>query len=630
MMQPRFRQDLVAEPIEDGGNRFIDVADPDNGHVFRFYEVEYSLACAMDGERDVAGIVRWAQEELGLATNTKEVSVVIATLGDLGFIEVGAVGAVGARAAAAAVEAKPIEVKPAAPPPAARPTPAVAKPVDLGAGVVVPKSKAPAKPVAEVELGAAGSTIQAKEDLPKSADLELGSPGSAAPAMREQTTVDDIPLGVAGRTSEPVIERHTESDVDSDVSLDLADHLAVKPADVKEAVRASQVMRSVDVPPELESALDSAAEETREPPRSEPVRHAPQPEPVRHAPQAEPVRHAQPAPVRAPQPMPQPIAAGTEPKRPVAPAPQRAISPVLVFLLVVVVLGAAAFVTYKFVLQKSERTEQSSAKPAPPAPAPAPAPAPKPPAPAMETQKLVTEQPPVDEVKAAMAAPIETLAADGAQVKQGEAVAKLAGYKPIETEMLALAHDIDSRVAVELANAEKERDAAQAAGNKAGVTAAEAKIADRKRSIDDKRGKLAAQKAELEKYIIAAPDDGTVQLVAKAGARVGVGDVVAKIARPAVLVATFKTPQVGDRAGIVGSRAWIVVKSTGAKVSCKIVSSDIKVACPHDTASESAEAVFAGLDKTAPKSPATAEIEMTDEPSGSAAHPAPAPAAPAH
>ena len=55
--RPRFRQDLVAEAIEDGGNKFIDVADPDSGNMFRFFEVEYSLACAMDGQRDVAGIV---------------------------------------------------------------------------------------------------------------------------------------------------------------------------------------------------------------------------------------------------------------------------------------------------------------------------------------------------------------------------------------------------------------------------------------------------------------------------------------------------------------------------------------------------------------------------------------------
>ena len=33
--KPRFRQDLVAEPIEDGQARFIDVADPDTGHPHR-------------------------------------------------------------------------------------------------------------------------------------------------------------------------------------------------------------------------------------------------------------------------------------------------------------------------------------------------------------------------------------------------------------------------------------------------------------------------------------------------------------------------------------------------------------------------------------------------------------------
>jgi len=82
--RPRFRTDLVAEMIEAEGQRFIDVIDPDTGDAFRFYEVEYSLACAMDGERDVAGLARWAQEELGITPSPTELSSVIATLGDLG------------------------------------------------------------------------------------------------------------------------------------------------------------------------------------------------------------------------------------------------------------------------------------------------------------------------------------------------------------------------------------------------------------------------------------------------------------------------------------------------------------------------------------------------------------------
>src|SRR6185503_15788570 len=94
--KPRFRQDLVAEPVEDGASRFVDVADPDTGHVFRFYEVEYSLACAMDGSRDATAVVQWAKEELGLATSPKEVQLVMSTLRDLGYLEGGAAAAAAA------------------------------------------------------------------------------------------------------------------------------------------------------------------------------------------------------------------------------------------------------------------------------------------------------------------------------------------------------------------------------------------------------------------------------------------------------------------------------------------------------------------------------------------------------
>ena len=87
--RPRFRQDLIAETVEHHGARFIDVMAPEGNDVFRFYEVEYSLACGMDGERDVAGIVKWAQDELGLTPSLQEVRTVIAALGELGFIEPG-------------------------------------------------------------------------------------------------------------------------------------------------------------------------------------------------------------------------------------------------------------------------------------------------------------------------------------------------------------------------------------------------------------------------------------------------------------------------------------------------------------------------------------------------------------
>ena len=129
--------------------------DPDTGTLFRFYEVEYSLACAMDGERDVNGIVQWAKEELGLTSSPKEVQTVISTLRDLGYLERGAAAAAAAMPAPAAKEAPKPAVQPAGvKPPAGKP--AVNKwdqPTAMGdpdeylePGVVVPKACALARP----------------------------------------------------------------------------------------------------------------------------------------------------------------------------------------------------------------------------------------------------------------------------------------------------------------------------------------------------------------------------------------------------------------------------------------------------------------------------------------------------
>ena len=89
MELPHFRTDLVSETVDDGGRMFIDVTDPDSGDTFRFYDVEYAIACAMNGERDVNGLARWAQEELGLAPSAEELQGVISTLGDLGYLQSG-------------------------------------------------------------------------------------------------------------------------------------------------------------------------------------------------------------------------------------------------------------------------------------------------------------------------------------------------------------------------------------------------------------------------------------------------------------------------------------------------------------------------------------------------------------
>ncbi len=652
--KPRFRQDLVAEPVEDGATRFIDVADPDTGNLFRFYEVEYSLACAMDGERDVAGIVQWAKEELGLQASAKEVQIVISTLRDLGYLESGAAAAAAAKPATAA----PVEApRPAAVPAGVKPAqkPAVNKwdqPTAMGdpdeylePGVVVAKGTGARAPAADdVELGSAGAHAPKVEtDLPKAADLELGAPGATpAPASRPPVPkTSDIPLGHAGK---------------SDVSIDLADHMAVGAEDVKEAVRASQVMKAVDVPKELLESVEPTVTTSPEPKKAEPAVEAKKPlskaeqraadkaeriekqraeaakaeakaeakpEPKvekKPEPKAEPKVEKKPEPraeAKAKPAVEAPKKAPPEEKRPVVPpAPSGGTSPVLIALLVIAVLAAAGFFAWKFLLKKETKTDTSATtQPVPPT---QPEPPPPPP---VESQKLATEQQDPVDLKATVAGTLETVATADTQVKTGDTIAQLAGHKPLEAEIAAMQKDIDSRVKPELDKAEKDRDAAQTAGNKAALTAAEARIADRKKSLEDKQAKIATKQADLAKLQIKSPGDGKLTSVAKASSKVAAGDTVAKLVRAPVLTATFKTAS-----GVTPQQRILVSpKGSEQKLSCTVVTADasgVKIACPADASTEGTEVTFVGPDPNAPAAQGSGEIEMNDD--GSAGSTAPA------
>jgi len=84
--RPRFRTDLVAHPVTEAGQRFVDVTDPDSGSTFRFYEVEYAVACAMNGQRDYDGLAKWSHTELGLEPSRNELETVVSTLDELGYL----------------------------------------------------------------------------------------------------------------------------------------------------------------------------------------------------------------------------------------------------------------------------------------------------------------------------------------------------------------------------------------------------------------------------------------------------------------------------------------------------------------------------------------------------------------
>jgi hypothetical protein len=593
--RPRFRQDLVAEPIDDDGKKFIDVMDPDSGNVFRFYEVEYSLACGMDGDRDVAGIVRWAHDELGMQPSPNEVRAVISTLVDLGYLDTG-------ERAREATKPEP----------------------ELEPGIVVPP-RAVEPPTHDVELGRAGSAVAAKEPEPVRAPaFELGAPGSSqAKRPTPPIPTEDIALGAPGRDA-----------VKPAVSTDLAADLPIRPDDVKEAVRASQVMRAVDVPKDLLDAIDEPkpvavakadarpAEVRRpEPPAAQVEAKKPEPkkqpepkQPEVKQPEARRPEVKQPEAKRPEVATAKPAAAlETKPRPPVEartapPAPTTSTNPILIVLLVVVVLAAVAFVAWKYVFAKSDDTVQSEKA----APAMAP-PAPKAPEPPpVEVEKLASETPAPVEVKAPTAGQIDTIAAD-AQVTAGDVVVALVGHKPIETEVTGIAHDIDKRLKPDLEQAQKDRATLEAAGNKPALAAADKKIQDKQKALDEKQAKLDARKLELARYVVRAPAPGKVSASVKPNAKVGANDVVAKLVRAPVLAATFEStsqPVLDD------ARVLLAVKGSDKKLSCVVMSTGAggtKIGCPGDAASEGTEVTFVGLDTSTP----AAEIDMGGETSGS-------------
>jgi hypothetical protein len=57
---PRFRQDLVAVATEADGVPCVDVSDPATGNSFRFYDFEYQLALALNGQ-PLKDVTAWAR-----------------------------------------------------------------------------------------------------------------------------------------------------------------------------------------------------------------------------------------------------------------------------------------------------------------------------------------------------------------------------------------------------------------------------------------------------------------------------------------------------------------------------------------------------------------------------------------
>lgn len=295
MQRPRFRTDLVSKPVEENGQRFVDVTDPDSGKTFRFYEVEYAVACAMNGARNVGDLVDWARAELGLEPSPSELETVISTLGDLGYLANGA----------------NLDVDDLA----------------LGSPGRSPMDSGPAaRPAAEeFELGVAGRSPMGgppKPEGPQPAALELGAAGVSGGAPPPAFDLDSKPPQPASPEPQPAA---------ADLSVNLGEHLSIGTDDVKEAVRQSKIMEAVPMPADVMNEMEAPREPQKPPPGATPIE----------------------LPGRAPMP-PERQARQSAPPPP-SPRQGSNLTIILLIALLVVAVGLAAY--YFFVYAKNDDTE---------------------------------------------------------------------------------------------------------------------------------------------------------------------------------------------------------------------------------------------------------------------------------
>ena len=617
---PRFRTDLVAEPIDEDGQRFIDVIDPDTGSAFRFYEVEYSIACAMDGARDLSGLVDWAREELGISPSPNELETVIATLGDLGYL---AAAGAGFEAELAAGVVAPTYGEPE-----------VAAPdIELGAGGVSSGWSAPvAAPLpaaGDVELGMAGGGEPRSAPAPVALDAGLGPAGAAPSADHPMVSAQDAmePSATLRPSSRPSMEGYDDGPTnlpepsagdfdDDEVSVDLSEHLAIHPSDVKEAVRASQVMKAVDVPPELlaqlgdrEAQIAAAAEAAKQAARD---RDAPAPSaPPRTTPVApmqaqQPPAEAARPPVELPR---EPVPVGKS--RPVARPEQlaeKAATPVdearggtSPFLIVLLrdrrprrggvprlevrhrqagepgrgsgdrhAAGSATTgsATTGGATTAGSATAGSGGPVTPPGPA------------RPSGTAHLTPGASVD-VKAKDAGVVAETIAAGSAVKAGDALVRMAGSARVERRLKQIDYDVGESLP-------EHHQARQGAGRRRpdqGQRGAGQEVRRRRCPPAGRDRDHTAEKVKLtDGLTVSAPQAGTVKSAAAEGAQVAAGDVLATIAQAPTLSAVIDAP---GRPLAIGSDVKVAADATPDQaVDCKVTAVDgskVTVTCPADS-----------------------------------------------
>jgi hypothetical protein len=425
--------------------------------------------------------------------------------------------------------------------------------------------------------------------MPKGADIDLGTPGASMPTTKPRTPVEDVPLGAAGAQA----ARPPVAAAKSDVSLDLADHMGLKPADVKEAVRQSKQMSAVEVPKELLAAIDTPVPPSKvDAPK--PVAKVDAPKPV-----AKPVEA--PKPIDAPKPVTKPIETPklsvTEKKpvvdkpvvvaekKPIPTAPKQGVSPMLIILLVLAIGGAGAYFAWRYLLRgKAEQTSQVTPPPVTPGSGSVEAPV-TPAAPPPKAKIEITPGAPRD-ILSVFAGTVETIDPTERDVDTSDVIARLVGAKRTEAEIAALDKEIERRMTT-LKNAESVREKLNPAPvedagsgsaapppkapSEAQVKAADAAIAKAHKALEDKQNERGTKEEDLEKLYVRAPFEGHLIVVAKPGQKIEENTPIAKITPKPAPTALFKL----DRNMTLDRGLAVPIRVNEKMYTCEVAESNV-------------------------------------------------------
>ncbi|MBL4632932.1 MAG: hypothetical protein JKY56_03620 [Kofleriaceae bacterium] len=579
---PSFRFDLHTEALQEAGNRYVEVSCPDKGNSFRFYEVEYAVACGMDGTRDLGSLVKWAKSELDLDTTEAEVSAIVAQLTKLSYLS-----ADSAASKHTSVTAQIDVALPDAPtttPVAVQETPGLA-----AAGAFSPEPAAPIA-AADVELGQSGkSTVQQPPSTPMSAgDVELGISGPSDSASPRGRSAVGMELGNSGNvdTAEVHDDVHMDAGVpevsgepglpSKSVSTDLSQTFRIDQDEVKAAVRASQVMSAVTLPDDLIAEL-AAAEEKKAAAKA--AEAAAVPEPVSAKDEiseqiasdvAEDANRAasesggeaivlpedKPEKVTPIKEKPVAIVSSPEAKQPSASYGLWA-----VFLLVTII--GAGYYYMEFVREeppKANQNAQPQVNNQPPN---------TPPAPVIPSATVKMAEAEVTEVVSDKSGTVGSMIEAGAEVETGDVLVTLAAAAKTEKAMAKNQASLDGYQGL-LTKLQQGKNAAKTAKMQAKVTR--------------KEGDVEKNLEALRAFQIVATSAGVVDLLVEAGSAVTTETPVAKITAPAKTLASFTMLETPTQA--VGDEQKVVSKaSTDVGATCVVTGIEgnvLSLECPGD------------------------------------------------